>query len=75
MATYEDYESVNDLEDNASPIPPTVNETLQTSEPVDDLCSNLIPMYNRLVDVFRVVDDRDNEFNLPEIVVVGSQVM
>lgn len=73
MGSYDDNDSDNELQRNGSPTPPFI-ETLQASPQFEDLCSKLIPMYNRLVDVFRAVDDRDEQFNLPEIVVVGSQV-
>ncbi len=70
MANNGHYDSDSEVQDD---IP--VFEYLTSSQQTEDLCSKLILMHNRLIDVFGAVDSRDEEFNLPEIVVVGTQVL
>lgn len=67
------YESDDERQNNDLP-KPSVNEIIQSPQQVEDLCTKVIPMYNRLVDVLRAVGDPEDELNLPRIVVVGSQV-
>lgn len=73
MTNHDDNDSENEIQINGSNTPP-INEILHPPTRSEDLCSILIPMHNNLVDIFSAVDNRDEEFNLPEIVVVGSQV-
>lgn len=75
MANNGDFDSdtENPINDGSTLSTP-INDILNMSQEREDLCSKLIPMHNRLSDVFGAVDNRDEEFNLPEIVVVGPQV-